>query len=238
MITATNTTDLRWDLPLIGSSPKTEKGVPTGDHVGIVYMSPSEALCPWRSQGCAKGCLVTAGRGAMNNVQSSRLRKRRKFESDPLRFAAKIAAEADRAAAKIRGTYYLRCNGTSDSHELARMVRAMLTARNVTLYDYTKCPPSQWQQDGVHRTFSRTEDTPWHDVADYLDCGISVAIVAIGATHEERVEVLRRHAGPAIAQRAIDGTLSDVRTEDPLGSVVLLRALGKAKLDRTGFVLR
>jgi hypothetical protein len=235
----TSIENLRWDLPLVGSSPKTEKGVPTGDYVGITYITPTLSRCPWSSRGCRVGCLSTAGRGAMTSIQRARYRRGKKWDSDPVAFARKIADEARKLARAIEGTLYLRVNGTSDILGLASAVSAELesVALKIVQYDYTKAHPSIWPKDGVHRTWSRSEDTPDDDIRAALDSGTSVAIVVDGASHADRVRIATARFGfdPA---RCIDGTLSDIRPLDPPGSLVILRPLGRARRDDSGFVIR
>ncbi len=234
-----STDNLRWDLPLVGSSPKTEKGVPTGDYVGITYITPTLSRCPWSSRGCRVGCLSTAGRGAMTSIQRARYRRGQKLDADPASFARKIADEARKLARGIEGTLYLRVNGTSDILGLASAVAAELdgTSLSINMYDYTKAHPSIWPTDGVHRTWSRSEDTPDEDVRAAIAAGISVAIVVDGETHADRVRIATARLG-VDAARCIDGTLSDVRPLDPPGSLVILRPLGKARHDDSGFVIR
>ena len=235
---STKIDNLRWDLPLVGPSPKTVKGVPTGDYVGITYITPTLSRCPWSSRGCRVGCLSTAGRGAMTSIQRARYRRGQKLDADPAAFARKIADEARKLARGIEGTLYLRVNGTSDILGLASAVSAELAGcvLRIRMYDYTKAHPALWPRDGVHRTWSRSEDTPDEDVRAALAEGTSVAIVVAGETHADRVRIAAARFG-FDPDRCIDGTLSDVRPLDPAGSLVILRPLGRARRDDSGFVI-
>jgi Mg-chelatase subunit ChlI len=177
----------------------------------------------------------------MTSIQRARHRRGIKYDADPTRFAEKIAQEARALAGSIKGTLYLRVNGTSDALSLASAVSRALVqipgapSARVVMYDYTKCHPSLWPRDGVHRTWSRGENTSDDDVTDALARQISVAVVVEGATHEERAEKARKRFG---AFPVVDGTLSDVRPLDRPGSLVVLKPLGRAKRDTTGFVIR
>ena len=64
----------------IDTNAKTIKGEQYGIKTAILYLMPAEQggtqLCPMaKTAGCEKACLFTAGRGAMNSVMLSRLRK-------------------------------------------------------------------------------------------------------------------------------------------------------------------
>ena len=175
----------------------------------------------------------------MTSIQRARYRRGQKLDADPASFARKIADEAKGLARKIEGTLYLRVNGTSDILGLASAVSAELDGcvLRIRMYDYTKAHPSIWPSDGVHRTWSRSEDTPDSDIRAALAEGTSVAIVVAGETHADRVQIASARFGVDHA-RCVDGTLSDVRPLDPAGSLIILRPLGRARRDDSGFVIR
>ena len=52
-----------------------------GIHLAPANLSGYEA-CQWRSKGCTMACLNTAGRGAMQNTQDSRIKKTKLFFED------------------------------------------------------------------------------------------------------------------------------------------------------------
>ena len=62
---------------------KTTKGEKLGIMTGILYLAPAKIsgyeVCPRRSEGCTKSCLYSAGRGAFNTVQKSRVAKTKMF---------------------------------------------------------------------------------------------------------------------------------------------------------------
>ena len=92
----------------INTNYKTIKSEKVGVLTGIIYMSPyklsGKNVCPGASAGCAAACLNTAGRGAMNVVQTARLKKTNRFWDDRDSFmwdlVNEITALEKRAAAK------------------------------------------------------------------------------------------------------------------------------------------
>ena len=94
------------------------------------------------------------------------------------------------------------------------------------LYDYTKRPVRYVANAPVHYTYSLDvgSDREEHAIA-YLRAGGNVAIVFANGL-------------PATWNgfHVIDGDETDVRYLDPRGSVVGLKAKGKARTDTSGFV--
>ena len=126
---------------------------------------------------------------------------------------------------------------------------------NVHFYDYTKSKRRVLKSDlpsNYHLTFSRSETTPIKDIREVLDKGKNVAVVFDHLPDDESgfsFEPLSL-LDPSITganDRAINGDLTDLRFLDecldlqgnPIkkGFVVCLSAKGKAKRDKSGFVV-
>jgi len=242
----------RYKLLAVNADAKTSKG--NGDATGyltaILYLSPADTsgiadLCQFATAGCKASCLNTAGRGRTPGVQRGRLRKTRLFFGDRQQFFNDLAddiARLQRYAARYGLQPVVRLNGTSDMpwHRIrfftesrnGFFVNIMAAFPDVIFYDYTKDPGRMVQYllgrlpKNYDLTFSRSE-TNWPQCSQILHMGGRVAVVF--------------GAGIPGAWRGwpvINGDGNDLRHTDPGASIVGLKAKGKAKKDRSGFVVR
>lgn len=200
----------------------------------ILYLMPGQVLnhnmCPKATEGCLAACLNTAGRGAFSNVQQSRLNKTLEFIKDRRSFLAQCANEINKAAKKT-DELAVRMNGTSDVKLVEMMLSDNEIAQNVVFYDYTKIPQKAGRRvlPSGHTyvvTFSRSEQNE-SDVINVLKSGGIVAVV-----FNELPETF--HGFPVV-----DGDKSDDQMLDLSGGTVLgLKAKGKARKDNSGFVVK
>lgn len=217
-----------------GNDSKTVKGETEGVMTGILYLIPDDKLCPMaRNAGCREACLVSAGRGQMNNVKSGRLRKTKLFYADPVAFVDSLAKEislAQRRADKRGMSLAIRLNGTSDipweNYKGSNGLSLMETFPDVQFYDYTKLPTRK-VPNNYHLTVSYSASNP-----KYADKVASSA-------HNVAVVFRDKDSIPSfyLGRKVINGDKTDLRFTDPKGVVVALYAKGKAKKDRTGFVV-
>lgn len=223
---------------------KTSKGEALGYLTGILYMSPADMgadganLCPYSTPGCRAACLNTAGRGAFSSVQAGRARKRALYLNDAAAFFNSLALEVEalERRAKREGLRpVVRLNGTTDLQwERDRdAVRLMRDFPRVQFYDYTKIAPrlapDNLRPRNYDLTYSRGER---RDAA-------ARAVLAAGGRVAVVFNTRRGEALPATwyGTRVVDGDAHDLRFLDPRGVVVGLRAKGRAKADRSGFVV-
>lgn len=204
----------------------------------ILYLAPlaqnsqGRNLCPKASEGCAAACLFTAGRGAFNSVQASRVNRTEYFLANRLGFLAQAANEINKAAAKV-DALAVRMNGTSDLRLVEMLTERHKIAANVVFYDYTKILSKavKYASESLpsgHRyvvTFSRSEVNE-AEALEALRSGANVAAVFNG-------ELPDNWQGFEV----IDGDASDVVMLENSGKVLGLKAKGKAKADRSGFVI-
>jgi hypothetical protein len=216
------------------TNAKTKKNV---RDTSILYLAPFRQnskdinLCPKASPGCVASCLFTSGRGAFQNVQKARINRTELFLSDRHSFLQQIANEINFAASKIKGSQLaVRLNGTSDVKLVEMMTSAHTIADNVVFYDYTKIVQKAGDRSlpSGHRyvvTFSRSE-TNEKEAVDVLIKGGIVAVVFDELPSEWN------------GFKVIDGDERDDLMLDCGGSIVLgLKAKGKARKDKTGFVV-
>jgi hypothetical protein len=213
---------------------KTTKGESLGVMTGILYLAPSDLsgvdLCPKASDGCRAACLYSAGRGAFESIQRARLNKTYYFLENRVEFLAQLEREiarAEKRAALLKMRLAIRLNGTSDI--CWELIAPQLFERfpNVQFYDYTKIfarlkKPLPKNYD---LTFSRSESNDCEAWAA-LNLGFRVA-----AVFDSIPDFL-----PGV--ELVDGDTHDIRFLNPAGSLVALKAKGRARKDLSGFVIR
>lgn len=248
-----------------GSNAKTIKGDGDEYETAIMYLAPHKLsmkgnVCPMAEKaGCIAGCLNTAGRGGMNNVQLARVRKTQRYFKDRAAFMAELTEDLERfeAYCKRKGVKpIVRLNGTSDiQFEVAhpvirdgkRYVNVFEAFPAVQFYDYTKIykrvyrdlPPNY----RLLLSYSGANKQYEHEIlkaAFYTNTNIAVVfrskemrdgLLATGHRLQSRI------AGWWITRRVIDGDADDLRFNDPDGVIVGLYAKGSAKHDTSGFVV-
>lgn len=234
---------MKTELLSINSDAKTVKGMDYGVLTGILYLWPhrynGRNVCPNASEGCIAACLNTAGRGIIPSVQTARKRKTDWFFSDLAGFMAQLQVDIARLVemARIKGMEAsVRLNGTSDLpweriRNPATGKTLLETFPSVQFYDYTKSEAralacARGEMPGNYDlTFSRSESNgeAWKRVRA---AGGRVAMVFS--------EIPERYDGEV----TVNGDTSDIRFRDPRGSIVALRAKGRARQDESGFVIR
>jgi hypothetical protein len=230
----------------IDTNAKTIKGEKYNIKTAILYLMPAKQsgvqLCPMaKTAGCEKACLFTAGRGAMNSVMLSRLRKTLYFNQYRDLFMQQLHNELIRERAKAKRKGYkliVRLNGTSDIRweniAVSGYANIMQALPDITYYDYTKLANRKVPAN-YDLTFS------YSGVSEYLP------FVQKAVANGERIAVVFRDRSIVDAMLAngetflglpvVDGDNSDIRHLDPKGAVVALYAKGKARKDQSGFVV-
>ena len=207
----------------------------------ILYLAPATLvdgfnLCPFSSEGCRVSCLYSAGRGRFNNVQSARVNRSKYWAYDREMFYFQLAHEISSIhdkAMKYNKKIAIRLNGTSDIDHIDLMKRYtgidFLDSfyDDLLFYDYTKNPNhiKKYLNSKYRITFSRSECNE-EKALEILSLGGNVAAVFSG-------ELPSTWHGKEV----INGDLTDLRYFDKVNVVVGLKAKGKAKYDKTGFVI-
>jgi len=217
------------------------KGEKYGYLSAVLHLAPGDIsgvqMCPNASSGCLMACLNTSGHGAYARSQEARVKKTLGLWSDKRGFVEALVEDVEmlarRATTRSKGLV-IRLNGTSDVpwENMFPMDRFP----NVNFMDYTKSPKRmQTFLDGgmpknYHLTFSRSE-TNWDICKEVVRNGGTVAAVFSTPKH---ARLPHKYEG----FKVIDGRKHDLRFTDPKGVLVGLSALGQAKHDTTGFVIR
>ena len=225
------------------NNPKTLKGEDVNDKyiTAIMHMSPiNTRICPYQDiAGCKVACLNTAGRGGIykkgettNVIQEARKRKtsmyleaRNFFMRDLITDIGKFVRYCENKA-KLPA---VRLNGTSDIQwETINIDNKNIFEHfpSVQFYDYTKIPTRKIAGiDNYHLTWSYSEANKKY--AEYFNTiNYNIAVVFNG-------EFPIYYKG----REVVDGDESDLRFLDKPNVVVGLKAKGKAKKDKSGFVI-
>jgi hypothetical protein len=225
---------------------KTIKGEVLGYRTGIMYLAPytlsGRNVCPFASEHCIDLCLNLSGHGVLTSVQEARVRKTQLFHANPKTFVENLdhnIGKARKWCERKRMTLAVRLNGTSDLpwENLGGEQGKVLMERHpdLTFYDYTKNPRRMEaylagdMPENYKLTFSRSETN--EDLADkFVRRGGNVAVVFATPKGDTLPETY-------LGRPVIDGDEHDLRFLDPSGVVVGLRAKGKARKQRGGFVV-
>ena len=216
---------------------KTVKGEKKGYLTGVIYMAPADIsgyeVCPRRSEGCTQSCLYTAGMGAFSTVQQARINKTKLFFEQRGTFMTQLRKDIKALIKKAKKQNMIpavRLNGTSDI-EWTRF-GLMQEFPDLQFYDYTKVINRLTKEipKNYHITFSKNEKNDAEcEVA--LKLGVNVAVVFSTKKGEALPESWKGFP-------VVDGDDTDLRFLDPKGGYVIgLRAKGKAKKDKTNFVV-
>lgn len=223
-------------------NPKILKNAKYGWKSFGVHLAPDRLsgknMCPSSSKGCRESCLNTAGQGTYDRVQSARIRKTIWFIENRMDFLQNLKREiaakvntAKRTGQKVS----VRLNMTSDIlWENVKIDGKNLMEHfpTVMFMDYTKHPDRMLKfitgqlPKNYHLTFSsdRENETACKIISA---CGGNLAVVFD-----------KKLPKTFMGKRVIDGTKHDLRFLDKKNVIVGLVALGKAKKDKTGFVVR
>ena len=218
-----------------------------------LHLAPYELsgvnLCLNASKACIYLCINWAGRGGIfkkgestNTIQRARMRKSLVYINQRKRFfetLAKDILKAIKLGTKHGMKVMFRLNMTSDLRDVTLKMAKLFP--NHTFYEYTKHPITKNlkrlmdKMGNVHYTFSWSGENGQR-CQDAINLGVNVAVP---------VDIKKGESMPRYYQGrpAVDGDKTDLRPCDPVGIdgkgiYVLLRAKGRAKKDRSGFVIR
>lgn len=225
----------------IGADAKTVKGEKYRVLTGIQYLSAHKLsglnLCAMADiAGCSEPCLRSAGRGAMNSTQMSRLRKTLFMQQYWEEYLAMLQKEVQRFAYYCDAREYtpaIRLNGTSDIRWENKIWDYMVSTSHwfgVRWYDYTKEVNRIIPDPKIYDlTFSYSGKPQFRRFVDKAKAmGMRIAVVF--RYQKDIPEVFE-------GMQTFDGDDSDLRFLEPQGVVSALYAKGKAVHDYSGFVV-
>lgn len=211
---------------------KTMKGEKLGYFTGILHLAPYDTsgknVCPNATEGCSSSCLNTSGHGRYQRTQRARIRRTLEFLNERKKFLAKLEKDIEtviRRSKKNGVTPAFRLNGTSDIPKLSILFAEKFAKQQ--FYDYTKNFKTLLLDlpENYHLTFSRSEKNE-KECKKALQLGYNVAVV-----FEKMPETYWGY-------EVVSGEESDLRFLDKKGVIIGLTPKGKARRDKTGFVVR
>lgn len=237
----------------IGNDVKTVKGESLGYRTAIMYLAPASLsgmnICPWSTEGCRAACLYTAGRGMQNGVQQARLARTMFYRNDRAGFLNQLIDEIQahvRSCQRAGVQAVVRLNGTSDIDWQSWGI--IPECKGAIFYDYTKStarcikwltsrPETAHGRGGYHLTLSSSE-VDRKLALRFLRAGGTLAVVfRLERWQGMPTEFSHKEITEGESFNVIDGDLHDLRFLDMPGSIVGLRAKGRARHDQSGFVV-
>lgn len=175
-------------------------------------------VCQWSTPKCELACVLHPRYESVHQAQVVRTL----FIGDHPAEAVILIAEELRDAVRTRGPIGFRPNTGSDIR-WERIAPELFELDGVSVYDYTKAPAEHRTPTDNYRLTYSVSERPVSDrhAVEYLERGGTVAVV---------FAVRKGHPLPETwnGYPVVDGDATDNRLLDPPGSVVGLRAKGKA----------
>lgn len=236
----------------IEDDAKTIKGTASGYLTGILYLAPGQLagvgnLCPHASAGCLAACLFTAGNARFENVNRGRVMRTRFLHDNRAGFVAMLRGEIAALVrkAKERGLKpAVRLNGTSDLPWEKLAPDLFTEFPTVRFYDYAKGLRRVLDfaagklPKNYHLTFSYSE-TNAAAAGLAIAAGVNVAAVADGVKPGQRFALPGLpEPRPTFSADRHDLRFLDRLAKDGRGRIGILKAKGKARADKSGFVIR
>jgi hypothetical protein len=226
-----------YKLLSVNADTKTIKSNKAGFLTGILYLAPYDLsgvnLCPFAKVAeCHVACLNTAGRGVFNNVKSARLRKAKLFNENRGEFMAQLIDDINklkRQAKKKNMQAVVRLNGTSDiewENIRAGEYTIFDLFPDLQFYDYTKNPNRKNLPDNYDLTFS------YSGVESFIKFNRQAL-----SNNMRIATVFKIIPSEFLGRQVINGDDHDARFIEDKNLVIGLKAKGKARQDKTGFVV-
>lgn len=238
---------MKFELFNVNNS-KTIKGEKKGYKTFILYLAPNTLndkgvnLCPMATKGCISSCLNTAGLGGIySSIQTARIRRSNLFVENREYFLNRLVLEIKSGIllAEFENMIpVIRLNGTSDIQweniKVKDNKNIFELFPDVTFYDYTKIQNrfDKKLPSNYNLTFSYSSES------DYYKGRIDIITRKL-LKAENNVAVVFRKRLPEtfLGYKVIDGDADDLRFTDEKGVIIGLKAKGKARTDKSGFVI-
>jgi hypothetical protein len=230
---------MSYKLLSVNSNPKIDKSNKVSEKYWscIMHLRPvSTKICPYQDIAkCKDACLNTAGLGGVYpSIQKARQKKTDLFLNDRDEFMRVLVKDINtfiRACKRKDKRPAIRLNGTSDIQweyiEIDGYENIFAMFPEVQFYDYTKIPTRKIDHiPNYHLTWSYSEANDKY--AKMFD-----------KVPNNKAVVFKNKILPSMFKglKVIDGDTHDMRFLDEPNSVVGLKAKGKARQDKSGFVI-
>ena len=229
---------MTYKLLSVNADSKTIKSNKAGFLTGILYLAPYDLsgvnLCPFAKVAqCHVACLNTAGRGGFDDrVKNARLRKAKLFNENRGEFMAQLIDDINKLqveAKKKNLQPVIRLNGTSDIEwENIRIGEYNIFELfpQLQFYDYTKNPNRKGLPKNYDLTFS------YSGVQSFIKFNRQAL-----ANNMRVATVFKILPAQFMGREVINGDEHDARFIEDKNVIIGLKAKGKARQDKTGFVI-
>ena len=229
---------MTYKLLSVNADSKTIKSNKAGFLTGILYLAPYDLsgvnLCPFAKVAqCHVACLNTAGRGGFDDrVKNARLRKAKLFNENRGEFMAQLIDDINKLqveAKKKNLQPVIRLNGTSDIEwENIRIGEYNIFELfpQLQFYDYTKNPNRKDLPKNYDLTFS------YSGVESFIKFNRQAL-----ANNMRVATVFKILPAQFMGREVINGDEHDARFIEDKNVIIGLKAKGKARQDKTGFVI-
>ena len=239
-------------LGRIGANPKIDKNGKLNVLTLPLHLAPHELsgfnVCASATTGCIDACLHTAGNPAyMAQKQKSRIARTRLYFANRALFIEILRREIKallRRATVLDMRPAVRLNATSDikfefvRYDIGNGKELTLFSEfpQLQFYDYTKHSNRKNLPANYHLTFSLAENNHRQAIKAFNN-GMNLAVVFDTKRGQALPEQFTIDAGNGVKISApvFDGDFTDYRPIDKRG-IIGLRAKGKARHDKSGFV--
>jgi len=239
-------------LGRIGANPKIDKNGKLNVLTLPLHLAPHKLsghnVCASATIGCSNACIHYAGNPAyMPQKQKSRIARTRLYFANRALFIEILRREIKallRRATVLDMRPAVRLNATSDikfefvRYDIGNGKELTLFSEfpQLQLYDYTKHSNRKNLPANYHLTFSLAEDNHLKAIEAFNN-GFNIAVVFDTKRGQALPEQFTIDAGNGlkISAPVFDGDYTDYRPSDKRG-IIGLRAKGKARHDKTGFV--
>lgn len=235
-------------IPLISidTNAKTVKGQKEGFLTGILYMAPAN-LSGYNTCGmekianCGEACLNTAGLGGVySSIQEARIKKARLYFEDRELFMHNIVLDIKKLIARAAKKGFIplvRLNGTSDIpwENVPVTVDGIIYPNimgvfpSIQFYDYTKRANRENLPSNYDLTFSYSGVIQYQK---YVNMALKKRMRIAVVFRDEKL-IPKTFLG----LNCVSGDNTDIRHIEQNNLIVALYAKGKARKDRTGFVV-
>lgn len=182
-------------------------------------------LCAF-SDSCAETCVAFSGNGSFNSTIRSRQAKTHLMINNPYSFIVLLCDELAKLHEYTDGESLVRLNTYSDIRWERIFPDFMSALYSVQFYDYTKhttrSRPANTLPDNYRLTYSVSEKTTAQEIQNAKAADRNLAVVVL--TRSGKTPAGWRPIPETWGNMpTVDGDLTDDRTGDPIGSVVILR---------------
>ena len=230
---------MTYKLLSVNADSKTIKSNKAGFLTGILYLAPYTLsgvnLCPFaKIAQCHVACLNTAGRGGFDQrVKNARLRKAKLFNENKPEFFTQLLHDIEKLkqqAVKKKLQPVIRLNGTSDIEFENIKVKDNKTIfelyPDLQFYDYTKNPNRKNLPSNYDVTFS------YSGVQSFIKFNRQAL-----KNNMRIATVFKILPAQFLGREVINGDAHDARFIEDKNVIIGLKAKGKARHDKTGFVI-